>query len=178
MQIKNRQQLLIGVVIFAAAVWMADQLIVPSVTKFWTSRAEEIAGLRKKISDGDRLVSRAGSLESRWSYMKTNSFPPAMSITEEIFRQHSLKWSDDSRLSVNSLTGQWKPSDDYLTLDCHMDVSGSLQSVVRFLFNVEQDPMAFRVESMELASRDKDGQQMVLGMQISALILTPSESKP
>jgi hypothetical protein len=45
----------------------------------------------------------------------------------------------------------------------------------RFLYDVEQGPLALKVESVELSGRDNDGQQLVLGLQISGLLLNPQE---
>jgi hypothetical protein len=46
-----------------------------------------------------------------------------------------------------------------------------------FLFHIEDDPMALKIESVEITSRDKDGQQLSLGLQISGLALSPTEAK-
>jgi hypothetical protein len=39
----------------------------------------------------------------------------------------------------------------------------------KFLFNVERDPMALKIESVEITARDKEGQNLSLGLQISGL---------
>jgi hypothetical protein len=39
---------------------------------------------------------------------------------------------------------------------------------------VEKDPMALRLESVELGARDKNGQIITMGLQLSALVLNPS----
>ena len=44
-----------------------------------------------------------------------------------------------------------------------------------FLYSVERDPMALKLELVELGARDKDGQQLSLGLQLSGLVLnTPA----
>ena len=49
----------------------------------------------------------------------------------------------------------------------------------RFLYSVERDPMALKLELVELGARDKDGQQLSLGLQLSGLVLnTPLTMKP
>ncbi len=65
-----------------------------------------------------------------------------------------------------------------MTLDCRVEASGSLATLSRFLFDIEKDAMALKVESVELTARDKDGQQLSLGLQISGLTLNPQEQTP
>jgi hypothetical protein len=51
-------------------------------------------------------------------------------------------------------------------------------AVSRFLYDVEKDPMALRLEIVEVSSRDAEGQQLALGLQVSGLVLTPQEKRP
>ena len=47
----------------------------------------------------------------------------------------------------------------------------------RFLYNIEKDPMALKIESVEITARDKEGAQLSLGLQISGLVLNLPEEK-
>ena len=49
--------------------------------------------------------------------------------------------------------------------------AGDLSKLSRFLYSVEKDPMALRMELVELGARDKEGQQLSLGLQLSGLVL-------
>jgi hypothetical protein len=49
--------------------------------------------------------------------------------------------------------------------------------VARFLHDIEKDPMALKLQNVELSSHDNNGQQLTLGLQISGLVLTPREQK-
>ncbi len=69
-------------------------------------------------------------------------------------------------------------TDEYTTLQCRVEASGSLNALSRFLYDIEKDPSALRLEIVELSSRDNEGQQLALGLQISGLVLTPQERRP
>ena len=60
-----------------------------------------------------------------------------------------------------------------MTLECHVDGFGNLPALTRFLYEVEKDPMAFKIETVEISARDKDGQQLTLGLLVSGLLLIP-----
>lgn len=178
MQIKNRQQLLM---IIAGAVFgllIADSLILTPLTKAWQARSARITDLRKQVDNGEKLVLRAEALKSRWAQMQTEALPNNNSLAEQQVLKAFDNWSQDARISVNSITPQWKrDSDDYQTLQCRVDASGSVGTLARFLFNLEHDPMALKIESLEINSKDKDGQNLSLGLQVSALVLNSTEEK-
>ena len=64
-----------------------------------------------------------------------------------------------------------------MTLECRVDGFGNLSSLTRFLYDVEKDPMALKVEAVEITARDNDGQQLSLALQVSGLLLTPDSNE-
>lgn len=179
MQIRNRQQLLIIVAGVAFGLLIADALILTPLTKAWKARSVRIADLRKQVDAGEKLLKRADALTSRWSQMLTNVLPNNHSEAEQKVLGAFDKWSQDARISVNSITPQWKRErdDEYQTLECRVDAAGSVGALAKFLFNVERDAMALKIESVEITSRDKDGANLSLGLQISGLVLNLGEEK-
>jgi len=177
MQIKNRQQLLMILAGVAVALLVGDSLVFTPLVKLWKSRSAYIVELRKKVNDGDGLVRRDAGIQVRWSQMQSNTLPDNASMAEQKVLAAFDKWSQNARISVNSITPQWKrDNDDYTTLECRVDASGSVGTLGRFLYNVEKDPMALKIESVEINVRDKEGQQLSLGLQISGLVLKPTEN--
>jgi hypothetical protein len=58
-----------------------------------------------------------------------------------------------------------------------VETSGNLDSLSRFLYDLEKGPMALRLDSLELTARDKEGQQMTLSTEINGLALVTQERK-
>ncbi len=178
MQIKNRQQMLILAALAGLALLVGDSLIFSPLLKAWKSRSDKIVELRKQVEKGERLVKHEESYRTNWAQMQTNALPGNPSLAEQKVLQAFDKWSQDSRISVNSITPQWKrDSDDFTTLQCRVDASGTIGTLSRFLYNVEQDPMALKIESVEITARDKEGAQLSMGLQISGLVLNLPEEK-
>ena len=42
-----------------------------------------------------------------------------------------------------------------------------------FIYRAEREPLALRIEAVELGARDKEGKQLSLGLQLNALVLNP-----
>ena len=178
MPIKNRQQLLIIVAGAVFGLLIADALILSPLTKSWQARSKRITELRKQVDDGEKLLKRADALKSRWEQMQKNALPNNNSLAEQQVLTAFDKWSQDARISVNSITPQWKRDrDELLTLECRVDASGTVGTLAKFLYNVEHDPVALKIESVEISTRDKDGQNLTLGLQVSGLVLNGTEEK-
>jgi hypothetical protein len=144
MQIKNRQQLLTIVAIAAIALFAGIQLVLSPLQKVWNGRATRISDLPNNTSAAEQKVFKAVDL-----------------------------WAQNSGVTITAITPQWKhDSDDYMTFECRVDAAGDLGKLSRFLYSVERDPTALKLELVELGARDKEGQQLSLGLQLSGLVLT------
>jgi Tfp pilus assembly protein PilO len=174
MKIENRQQILIVLTIAAVALLAADKLVFTPLTRAWTGRSKEIARLRTQVSDGASLMKREQAIRTQWDEMRTNMLPNNQSLGQEQVLKALVSWSQESGVSINGTTPQWKnDTDEYKTLICRVDASGSLWTLSRFLYDIEKGPMALKVESVDLSSHDNQGQQLTLGLQVNGLVLTP-----
>ena len=173
-QIKNRQQLLIIGAVVAIALFAGDQLVLSPLLKIWSARSTRVTELRKKITEGNLLVEREQkqSIRSRWDQMSRNALPNNTSAAEQQVYKAIDLWAQNSGVAISAITPQWKhDSDDYMTFECRVDAAGDLGKLSRFLYSVERDPMALKLELVELGTRDKEGQQLSLGLQLSGLVL-------
>jgi hypothetical protein len=179
MKIKNRQQFLLLAVIVLAVLFIGDKLLLTPLGKLWTARSKNIGELKKRVETGTQLIQRERNLRLRWDQMRTNTLPANASQAEQQVLRAFDRWAQDSRVSITSLNPQWKhDTDDYMTLQCRVEASGNMNAVSRFLYDVEKDPMALRLELVEIGSRDAEGQQLALGLQVSGLVLTPQQKRP
>jgi hypothetical protein len=176
MKIKNRQQLLVAGAIAVVGLFIADKMLIEPLIKSWNERGARIAALRKQVNDGRSLVQREQGLRDHWAQMRTNALPNNLSVAQQQLLNAFDHWAQQSRVTLTSITPQAKQdADDYMTMECRVEASGNLQAVSRFLYEVEKDPMAMKLQVVELSSRDNDGQQFALGLQVSGLILSPPE---
>jgi hypothetical protein len=178
MQIKNRQQVLAILAGAVVALFIADKIILEPLMGSWKARGKRIAELRKKVDDGHNLIRREQSLRGRWELMRSSTLPNNPSLAEQQILKAVDGWCQDSRITPTSISSQWKhDSEDFMTVEYRVEASGNLPTVARFLHNIEKDPMALKLQSVEISSHDNNGQQLALGLQISGLVLTPPEQR-
>jgi hypothetical protein len=177
-KIENRQQWLIVVTIAVVVVFAADRLVFGPLTKLWKARSTQVAELRKEVADGSLLLQREKSLRTRWDSMRANALSNNTSLAEQQLLKAFDAWSQESRVSITGITPQWKhDADDYMTLECHVDASGDMATLMRLLYDIEKDPMALKLELVDLNSRDNAGRELSMGIRVSGLVLTPGEQR-
>jgi len=178
MKIENRQQFLVVLVVAAAALLLGNSLIYEPMAKWWKSRSQQIAKLRQQVNDGRSLIKREAGLRRRWDEMRTNTLPGNPSLAEEQVLRAFDNWSRESGVAMNGWMPQWKnDSDDYMTYNVRVEAAGNLGALSQFLYAIEKDPMALKLDSVELSARDSAGQLLTLGLQISGLVLNAPAKK-
>ena len=179
MKIDHRQRLLAILAIAIVALFVLDRVVITPLIERWKTRAATLAQLRKSIEKGNSLIQRESHTRKRWNEVRKSTLPISASQAEKELFAAFEKWSSDSRVSISSVRPQWKKgaSDDYSVLECRVDAAGTLPVLAKFLYNIENSPMAVRTESVELTARDNSGEQIALGLLISAVRLAPVDTK-
>jgi Tfp pilus assembly protein PilO len=172
MNIKNREQFLMVLAIIAVALLLGNWILIEPLTKLWKAREATITQLRGQVSAGRMMVRRESSIRDHWSQIQTNSLPGTASSAELQMSQAFDKWSQASGVNIDSITPQWQDDQsDYSTLDCRVDATGDLQTLTRFLYQIESDPLAVQIQSIELLAKDDQGQQLTLSVDLSGLAI-------
>lgn len=177
MKITNRQQFLAIMAIAAVALLAGDRLVFTPLVSAWKTRAERIAKLKEDVANGEALLARETGIRQRWEQMRTNAPAGEPSVAENQVFKAFERWTQDSRITINSIKPQWKkPADDFMTLECSVEAIGNISALTRFLYNIEKDPLAVRIVAMQITARDDSGEQLTLSMQVSALFLQQTKT--
>jgi len=178
MKIQNRQQFLVMLTIAAAVLFVGVNFIIEPLGGWWSSRQKQIRELRAQLKDGQGLIKREDGLRKSWADMQANALPANTSVAESQLLKAVDEWSRNSNADVTSLMPQWKSdSTNYLTLTCRVETSGDLGALTKFLYDLEKSPLALRLDALELGGRDKEGQQLTLGVEINGLALVTKEKQ-
>lgn len=171
MKIENRQQLLAFVALGMVGVLVFINVIGGPMVDGWKRRAKDIEEMRAQIERGENSLKRVNMVRERWTQMQTNTLSAA--DAERRMFEAFQNWARSSRVTISSIQRSWRQNDDdYMTLECQANATGSMGSLAQFVYNLEKDPMALRVENLEITARDENGQTLALALQVSGLVLT------
>jgi Tfp pilus assembly protein PilN len=153
------------------------QFVLTPVTQRWKAQNERIALLREQVERGQLLLDRETAIRDRWDSMLRNNLPADPSAAENELIKAIARWVGESRVALTSLTPLWRPHDQgYQTLECRATATGSQSALSRFLYEMETDPMAVRLETAEITARDDKGRQLTLNARFTALQLANHQS--
>jgi hypothetical protein len=147
-----------------------DRLLLTPAVARWKDQSDRIASLTRNVQQGRLLLEREGSIRSRWADMRRTDLAADVAEAENDVLKGVARWARESRLTFTGLNPQWRSHEEgYDTLELRASATGDQGAVGRFLMELEQDPLAVRLESVELSSRDAQGRQLVLNARFSAL---------
>ena len=174
MPIKDRQKLLVVVAVVAVGLFAADTLVRAPLMAAWSARAARLTQLRNQVARGRMLMQRERGIRNHWEDMQHKALTNNTSAAEQQVVRAIDSWAQETGVTVNAITPQWKhDSDEYITYECRVDAAGDISRLSRFLYRAEREPLALKLEAVELNARDKDGQQLSLGLQLNGLVLNP-----
>lgn len=151
--------------------------VVDPIGRHWGEQSKRIAALREKVESGHLLLDREMAIRERWEQMLHNDLPQNASAAENELFQAIARWARNSRVSLTSLTPLWRDHEGgYKTLECRATTTGSQAALARFLYELETDPLAVRMETGEITARDDKGQQLTLNLWFTALQISPPNS--
>lgn len=177
METKNREKLLLILAGLALFILLMDWLVVSPLIDSWHARNDRIASLQKSIADGRMLLHREDDIRGMWNHMSTNALSSTPTVAESQLFNAFDGWVRESHVTEGSFKPQLKTTDDnYSVMECHAEVTGNYWSIIRFLYDLESDPTGLQIEDVELTSRDDNGQQLSLGLELSGLLLPAPNS--
>ena len=171
MEIKNRQKFLAITAGVALGLLIANSIIVNPLLKSWSDRSDRIKKLKLDFAQGKQLIAQRPRILAQWRGMETNALPNNISAAGGRLLQAKDRWEQLSGLKVENITPNWKPDADLTTLECPIDATGSMQNILSFLWNVQNDPMGLKIEDVDITARDNDGRVLSLRLVLSGLIL-------
>jgi len=179
-EIKNRQTLLLIVAAVAIGLWVADSIAIEPLIASWKDRSKRIENLKTDLAKGQALIKNTTYIRDTWDRMRTNTLDSAdVSLAESDLLKSFDRWAKDAGIAVAGIHPAWKQtSDDYQTLECRAEATGNIESLAKFLYNVEKahsirngekEHIAVRIDSVDVTARDPQGQQLAINVTVSGL---------
>ena len=169
---KRRELLLAACAILCIGALVGDRFVVTPLWGLWSTRTARIAGLTEQLEKGAILLDREDVMEGRWKDMKERALSAEVSVAENSVLMSVNRWVQESGLGVTSLKPRWtQDRKGPEELEVRIAARGSMGAIARFLFELEQDPMALNIEEAAIVARDDAGLALTLDLRFTALTL-------
>lgn len=180
MKNKNREQLLAAITGLAVLLMVGDNFILQPLSASWAARNKRIEELEQQVAEGTKKLERDRTIRDKWNAMRSHALTNDISGAESQALGAFDRWSRNARVSISSLKPSWKKTSDreqHQAIEYHADVTGSLANLAQFLYQIEKDPLAMKVDVVDLTTRDVEGRSLTLSLQVSGLVLTPKKNE-
>ena len=176
----NRQRWLLIIAGAGLLLLILDRVLFTPLGHAWSEHATEIVRLQQAVTSGHTVVGRADQTQRVWAQMQAGALPRDAAQAEQDLIAAFDRWGQASGVELGSIKPQWKhgATERSSLLECRVDASGTLATLSRFLYELEKSPLALRVDSVELSTRDDGGQRLGLSLVVTGLRLVPLEGHP
>jgi hypothetical protein len=148
--------------------FLLDQLVFSWAVQAWSDQSERVAGLRKKVTDAQQLLTRSKQLRARWAEMQRTDLADNNDVAEYDVYKAVQRWAGTSRISFTNMQQNWRVHDEgYDTLEVRATANGEQSTLGRLLYELETDPLPARVHELELSARDAQGKQLAMSLRFS-----------
>jgi Tfp pilus assembly protein PilO len=172
MDIKKRERILILAALACIVLLTGDRFILTPMGRTWKKRSERISLLKKNVEKGDLLLERREDIKERWRKIKEAGFSDDPSAAENGIFTRVNEWAGQSGLTLNSLKPRWAESgDEEKKLEFRLSGTGNLDTVSRFLYELERDSLPLSLEDFGISVRDKQSRSLDFSARFSSLIL-------
>lgn len=174
----NRRELILGLVaILCISAFVGDKFVVSPLYNQWKSRGVRIAELKKDLERGNMLMDREDTIKSRWKTMKQGSLSSNVSEAENQVLNCIDRWATTSGVIITSQKIDWSQSGEvFRKAEFRTPAQGDMASIARFLYELENEPLALNIENILVTSRDETGSNLTLDLRFSVLTLVEEAS--
>lgn len=164
-----RERILIIITLICVGILVTDWLIITPLYQVWKERSERIDQLTIKIEEGKGLVKRKDSINKRWTQMIEQSLPPEETEAEKILFEKVDQWTRKSRIERSSLKRDWEVDKDTAPkMELRITAKGNLNTITRFLYELETDDISTRVDKLALSSQNDRGSDLKMDIVLTS----------
>jgi Tfp pilus assembly protein PilO len=176
MTFNQRERIVALAAILCLGALVGDRLIMVPLQSLWRTRTGRVAELRKSLEKGRILAAREEAMRERWQDMKQRSLPADVSVAENQVLRSLSRWAQESSLDVTSRRPRWTNEEEgSKKLEFRVAAQGRMDSIARFLYELETDPLPLKVEQLEIAARDESGGTLAVDVRFTGLVLMDEE---
>ena len=128
--------------------------------------------LLTQLEQARRIFDRRDQLTDQWSEIRTGGLGTDPSAIESRVLNAVRQWSEDCGLPISTVKPDRGKGDGELReVFFSLALTGNMEAVGRFLWEVENCELPLRIKEFQLGSRGADGSDLSLQIKLSALYL-------
>ncbi len=171
MVLSKRERIILIATLVSVGFLIANTFVIDPVL----ARRDEMESQRQQLlgdlSEAELLIGNHRRMQQKWNSMLSDGLRNDTEAESKVLAA-LREWSGSARLSLSSIRPERISSDKGLQeMIFTVAGKGSLDSVARFLWQIETAALPVKIKDMQLGSSSESGDRMSLQLHLSALYL-------
>ena len=173
MVLSRREKYIAIITIVIIMILVADRYVATPFMDKMDQTAIEKQRLIVEMERAETLFERRSLMDRRWNDMVAGGLEGDAAKAESQVLHAIGNWSKENGLMLSSVKPDHKTGEDELyEIVFQIAGTGTMNSVSRFLFQIEKSTLPIRLTDVQLGSREEDGNDLSLQLRLSALYLS------
>jgi len=173
MVLSRREKYIAIITIVIIMILVADRYVATPFMDKMDQTAIEKQRLIVEMERAETLFERRSLMDRRWNDMVAGGLEGDAAKAESQVLHAIGNWSKENGLMLSSVKPDHKTGEDELyEIVFQVAGTGTMNSVSRFLFQIEKSTLPIRLTDVQLGSREEDGNDLSLQLRLSALYLS------
>lgn len=172
MALTAREHKIMIVAVAAVLILLLNQYAVSPIMEKRAEARRTRRDLEAQVEQSLSALNKRKLLQERWIQMQENGLGSDIQKAESMVYRYIEDASARSGLELGSIQPDRMATDNRLgEIDFVLSGTGSMQSVIRFLWSLETAQIPLKVKSYQLGSKNETAQEMTIQVELSTCYL-------
>lgn len=178
MALTNRERTIMIVAVLAVLVLIADRYVLSPVLDEFSAIKQQKETLQATLEQSMATLERGKKLNQRWTQMQQAGLSYDVQKTEGLLLRYLEESSSRSRFLLTSIQPEHSTvQEKFGRIDFTVSGTGSMETITRFLWDVEKAQVPLKIESLQLGANDENARQMSLQVKLSSIYLVKAQKE-
>jgi len=171
MVLSKRERIILFATLASVGLFIVNTFVIEPVQAKLDEMESQRQQLRGELNEGELLIGNHRRMQKKWEAMLSNGLRNDAEAESRVLSA-LREWSGAAGLALSSIKPERVASDKGLQeMIFTVAGKGSLDSVARFLWQIETAALPVKIKDMQLGSSSESGDSMSLQLHLSALYL-------
>ena len=172
MALTNREQKIMIIAVSAVLILVCDRYLLTPILNRRSEISMQKEQLQAQLDESLALLERAKVLKPRWNDMLDSGLSYSVEDTEGKVFRYLENASGSTNFSITSIQPEHLPKQEkFGMIEFMVSGAGSMESVTRFLWEVETANVPLKIETLQLGANNENANVMSLQVNLSSVYL-------
>lgn len=170
MNLSKREMTILWATLIVVGLLLTDRMVISPLLAYRQTLAMEVDNLTDQLAHNRRLIRQGVKEQKRWKKMMSAGLPSTASQAESRTLAAINQWTKDTGLELVAVKPEYQRSDENLVpVVFSISATGNMQSIAKFIWQVETDAMPVCIDGMQVSKRTKSQNGLSLQLDLSSL---------